>query len=197
MPPAPLGYSFLVRVLPTWPLQIWWLRPCINDSYICCLRYYNYGMPIPYQLLSIPAVYKPLEHQFLTSTDHTQCPRSHSSKFQHDLQMLLFHWQVWYLHSGTALYENHGCDTNTATCLHTRTPLLSYELTFSFATNSSIFTVDTVMDGSELAVQKSGFISNTGYIIQKDWTISLAKVCSGICSRICNKWVACFKIQST
>ena len=59
-----------------------------NDKYttmICKKRI------ISYHLLGIPAVYKPLEHHFLTSSDHTQCPRSHSSKSPHDLQMLLLH----------------------------------------------------------------------------------------------------------
>ena len=41
-PQAPLGYSILVRTLPTWPLQIWWLRPCkwtrdvsLNNGKMC------------------------------------------------------------------------------------------------------------------------------------------------------------------
>ena len=44
----------------------------------------------------------------------------------------------------------------------------SFELTFSFATDSSIFTVETVMIGSVLTVYKSALISNTGYIIQNN-----------------------------
>jgi len=41
MPQVPLGYSILARALPTWSVQIWWLRPChsrptvgeINDPF--------------------------------------------------------------------------------------------------------------------------------------------------------------------
>ena len=42
------------------------------------------------------------------------------------------------------------------------------KLTFGLATNSSIFIVTTVMDGSVLAVRKPGLIPNTGYIIKNN-----------------------------
>ena len=50
-------------------------------------------------------------------------------------------------------------------------------LTCSVAPNTNIFTMDTVMTGSVLTVHQPGLISITGYIIQKDWTSSLAIEC--------------------